>query len=216
MKANFDKFIASIPYWILIIFVGSLLIFLYEHGITYEHFTGVVGIIIWPTVVLIAILFFKKVFTYLFLSMEEYNFFGNKGRLKDVREVIDKMVERRIGEEREREKTKAEFDRFASEIDSTKKSRDSSEKKADEYLKLANEILASFKDLSKTHQGVLKELDELRQREAEREARKAKIREMMKRQHATESGIIDEGSDVPKADKSSEQKTESPVVPKLD
>lgn len=52
------------------------------------------GVVVWPVVVLIVALFFKKVFTYLFFSMEEFNFFGARGQLIDVKTMIAQEVEK--------------------------------------------------------------------------------------------------------------------------
>lgn len=72
---------------------------------------------IWPSIVLISLLFFKKVFTYFFFSLEEFNFFGTKGKLKNVevmiREKADDLWKKEKDEsalEKEREDGKRELE----------------------------------------------------------------------------------------------------------
>jgi CHASE3 domain sensor protein len=51
-----------------------------------------------------SVLFFRKIFTYLFFSMNEFNFFGAKGTLKPVEKMIAEEAKRL----REQEKRTAE------------------------------------------------------------------------------------------------------------
>ncbi len=79
----------------------------------FSHFLRLVEIGIWPITVLICAFFFRKVFTYLFFSVEEYNFFGIRGSLKSVTSVIEErarmLEEKRLMDEKLKT-TKAEFE----------------------------------------------------------------------------------------------------------
>ncbi len=71
---------------------------------SFEDFLDLLRIVIWPSVLLLGAFHFKRVFTYAFLSFEEFNFFGLKGKLKDVREVIDERARTKFNEMRSAEK----------------------------------------------------------------------------------------------------------------
>lgn len=106
MKDLLNKLIEVAPYLI----IGSILVLLVmligKNNLTYDQYIGLVRVLIWPALVLIALLFFRKTFSYLFFSLEEFGFFGTKGNLKDVREVIRaKADELHAAEKREAEIT---------------------------------------------------------------------------------------------------------------
>jgi hypothetical protein len=206
MKNFLEKIINSLPYFILALLFGSLLILIFRQKLGYEQFIGIVQTLIWPAIVLIGLLFFRKVFTYLFLSMEEFNFFGTRGKLRDAREIIEEKVEKRITEERERKVREEEATEFATELKKAKDSKEDSDKKAEENLKIAKEIFGKYQDISKTNAEMTKELNEFRRRQEEKEARIAMIKSRISQKATSESQSESniEITDVPKADKSTE------------
>lgn len=58
----------------------------------YLYLLELLKIVVWPLTVIFSICFFRKTFTYLVLSLEEFNFFGTRGRLKNVSDVIDERA----------------------------------------------------------------------------------------------------------------------------
>ncbi len=57
----------------------------------------------WPVTVLILAFFFQRVLTYLFFSLDSFNFFGASGTLRPIEDVIEEQTARRIRERDERE-----------------------------------------------------------------------------------------------------------------
>jgi len=96
-----------IPLGLFLLFVASLYFLL---NISWKEFTELLRILIWPVTVLIILFSSKKVFTYLFLSMEELNLFTAKGKFKNVQDVIreraEELQEKERAEEKQREKIK--------------------------------------------------------------------------------------------------------------
>jgi len=121
------------------IIIGSLLVIIYK-GLTIEQFLKLVDILVWPVVIFSALFFFRKIFTYLFFTFEEFNFFGIKGQLRNPIKVIDQIVEERIEQElgkKEREKKEEKINNF------TRKVLDNFEKLYGEY-KIINEKYTEY------------------------------------------------------------------------
>jgi hypothetical protein len=180
MKEFFEKILSCLPYFILVVLAGLLLIIFYQNGLSFEHLIDVLEVLIWPTVILVAMLFFRKVLTYLFFSMEEFNFFGTKGGLKDIRKIIEEKVESRIKEEKEATERLSTISKFELELNNAKKSIDDAGKKAEENLNLATTIFKQYKELSDMHTETEKELEKLRFEKEERNMRMIKAREKIK------------------------------------
>jgi len=168
MKNIINKIINFSPYLIIVILIGGLFIFI--NDLTYDQFLKFVEIMIWPAIVLLALLFFKKVFTYLFFSMEEFNFFGTKGRLKNVEEVIqEKAQELYENRERERELTEKE-NFFKKQIENLQKEKQTtneewykfSKKVSDEWYKFSKDRVDDYKKLSNEYKDLLKTRDDLK------------------------------------------------------
>ena len=49
-------------------------------------------VVAWPATVIFGLLIFRRIIAYLFLSMESYNFFGTKGTIRPVHEVIEERA----------------------------------------------------------------------------------------------------------------------------
>jgi hypothetical protein len=147
-----------------ILFLLSLGVLVYCLGENFDKYITFVSVTIWPVTILLALAFFRKVFTYLFFSMNAYNFFGAKGELKDVTQVIEESVEKRIKEEKEELKRGEELKSIAESIEKAKLSRDNAEKKAKENLDLAKDIFEKYKEVSEKYAEALKEVEEFRTR----------------------------------------------------
>lgn len=186
MKNLSEKLINILPYFILIFLLGSILIFIYNGAISYVQYLEILKTIIWPTIVLMSLLFFKKVFTYLFLSMEEFNFFGAKGHLKDVRDLIDERVEDRVEQARNQKEREEEIERITTEIERKEKTTNELDVKAKENIELATKLLNMYLTLSNEHNDSLKELEEFRRRQRERDARIASIRENVRKRRLSD------------------------------
>ncbi len=73
----------------------------------------------WPLTVLILAFFFQRVLTYVFFSLDSYNFFGASGTLRPVEDVIEEQVALRLRQMKEREEKErlfAEYQEIPSEI----------------------------------------------------------------------------------------------------
>ena len=77
--------------------------FLLVRSSHFEQFKELLSIIIWPAVVLVILIYFRRVITYLFFSMEEFNFFGVKGELKNVHEMIREKAQELRAQEKNQE-----------------------------------------------------------------------------------------------------------------
>jgi predicted membrane protein len=163
MIKNFiEKISKSLLYFILVVFAGLLIVFLYKN-LGYEHFLGFVQVLIWPSIILLALFFFKKVFTYLFFSMEEFNFFGLKGRLKNITEVIEDRVQKRIQEEKDEKERSLKVVEISKELENMKESKVGGEKKYEETLRLANKLLKDYNELSLQNLATKQELVRMKQ-----------------------------------------------------
>ncbi len=84
-----------------------------------EKILQTLTIIAWPLVIFLILIFFKEVFAYMFFSMSEFNFFGAKGKLKNVREMIREeanKLKRREDEQKRIESERKEHQKALSEI----------------------------------------------------------------------------------------------------
>ncbi|TSC60353.1 MAG: hypothetical protein LiPW15_231 [Parcubacteria group bacterium LiPW_15] len=181
MKIFFEKIVSALPYLVLLVIIGVLFIVVYQNGLTYDQFIKLAQVIAWPTVAVSALLFFKKVITYLFLSMEEFNFFGAKGELKNVQEVIEEKVQLRLREQKNEEEQKEKIAKINSQLEKAVESKSGVEARADANLRLAKDVVKQLTDLSEKHNAALKELDDLRELQAERNARRARNAALLER-----------------------------------
>jgi len=102
--------------------------------------------------------------------MEEFNFFGTKGRLKNVEEVIqEKAQELYENRERERELTEKE-NFFKKQIENLQKEKQTtneewykfSKKVSDEWYKFSKDRVDDYKKLSNEYKDLLKTRDDLK------------------------------------------------------
>lgn len=134
-----------------------------------EHWLRFFEIIAWPSVVVILLSLFKKIFTYLFLSVREFNIFGAHGRLRDPYEVIEertaqKYKERITSEEHERhqEVLKRKIQNMEEELNSNALQRDELFLLSQESLRLLKEYRENNDELFLENQELLHQLEFLK------------------------------------------------------
>jgi hypothetical protein len=122
-------------------------------------FLRFVDILSWPITILTALFFFKKVFTYLFFSINEFSFFDLKGHLRNVNEVILDEVNKRFIEKEKDEIRKADMETLNLEISKKEDELGKEKGNADENLKLAKSILKEWRDSIKKKDKIIDELE---------------------------------------------------------
>lgn len=160
-----------------VLFLTALLFFTYVLKADFQKYLELVQVLIWPFTLLLTLFFFRKVITYLFFSMNEFNFFGSKGVLKNVTDVIEERVESRFQSEKDEAKRQEELNSMEQALSKAVESRDTHESRAGENLKLAEEMFHNYRELSKKYSKVQDELDNYRRKERARLDRIQKIKE---------------------------------------
>jgi hypothetical protein len=146
------KFFAGIlPYLLIFILVVSILVVIYQQGLTFDHLIILINSLIWPTIVLVALLFFKKVFTYFFFSLEEFNFFGTRGTLKNVEEMIREKADELWRNEKGQKKLKTERLDHQKELAELKDSKIQQTERANRAIKLTEEVLVANEKIQKEY-----------------------------------------------------------------
>ena len=95
-------------------------------------------ILVWPLTVVYGLWLFKRIIAYLFLSMESFNFFGAKGKIRPVEEVIEERVMTEI----ERRKRNSEHKNKLTELESQTKSKE-------DLLRTARRLLLENDELNR-------------------------------------------------------------------
>jgi hypothetical protein len=157
MKKLFDWSCTVLSYAIPIGLVAWLLIIDYQGGFTFDQQSSLLKIIVWPAVVLIALFLFKKVVTYLFFSMDEFNFFGNKWHLRDIREVINEKV-KELSETQKREEQRLIYE---NEIKTRVSALEKENATITEWRDLATDSIKLYKELTDDYKKIYKENIEL-------------------------------------------------------
>lgn len=209
-----EKIISLIPYSLLLILLISLGIVIYKYNLTFDRLIEILKIIIWPIIVLSALLFFRKVFTYLFFSMEEFNFFGTKGKLKDIREVIEEKVKIKFDESENEKLRGLEIKKITEDFEKMKLSKDSTDKKMEEWAELSKYIFNKYKEVSDLNVETKKELDSLRKEKLEKENRLIDSREKIEQNTVIKSSNnnnLNKDTDIPKAEKMPETKKDKVI-----
>ncbi len=204
-----SKYLRNIVVWLcpfVLLLLGAYVLIFYVFGSEFDHYIQFLRVIVWPVTILIALFFFRKVATYMFFSMKEFNFFGAKGELKDITKVIEERVESRIREEKEEEMRSNKIKSVERKLQKANASTENAKTKADENYELARSIFKDFKELSESHERVSKELNELRERESARAERmrlgmeqfrrRREEREFESSRESNESGSDDAGTPV--------------------
>lgn len=135
-----DWFMWLVP---LTLFLIALIIPTYLFKLDFLRF---IEVLIWPFTMLTALFFFKKVFTYMFFSMDEFNFFGLKGHLKNVNEVIIEEVSRKFTEKEKEEKRTKDMEELNLEIKNKETEVNKAKGSAEENLSLAREVIKEWKE----------------------------------------------------------------------
>lgn len=141
---QYATFLRNLLSWFAPFFLFLLVTFvavLFLHG-TIAVYTDLVKALVWPVTALIALFFFRKVFTYLFFSITEFNFFGTKGELKNVGDLIREEVDKKYAAEeraRAQQKEVAEYQKLIQDASDD----------AQESMKLATEVLDNWKETVK-------------------------------------------------------------------
>jgi hypothetical protein len=125
-----------------IFFIVAIFLGIYLLKGDFNDFKQLLEILVWPITVLLALFFFRKVVTYLFFSMDEFNFFGTKGELKNVNELINGEVQKRFLLEKEKQQHKEEIEKLARQLGNKSAT-------AEENLKLARDIFKTYREYKK-------------------------------------------------------------------
>ena len=114
---------SSLSLWGLFVWLLPLAIFLISTYIpkilwnpSFNDYIEFLKILIWPYTVLVILFFFKRVVTYLFFSMDEFNFFGAKGNLKNINDVITEEINKKYLEKENEEKRINDMEKLNKEI----------------------------------------------------------------------------------------------------
>ncbi len=120
-------------------------------NLSFKDYLEFLKILIWPCTVIVILFFFQKVFTYMFFSMDEFNFFGAKGNLKNVNEIILEEVEKKLLEEKEEGEQKKKMKKLNTQINKTKGT-------ADENLAIARSVMVEWKKSTKQNKDTINDL----------------------------------------------------------
>jgi len=127
--------------------------------LSFGEYLEFLKILVWPYTVLVILFFFKKVVTYLFFSMDEFSFFGAKGNLKNVNEVIIEEVNKKFLEKENEEKRKDDTEKLNAEIKSKESELNRAKGTADENLILARKIMEEWKKSTEQNKKTTLDLD---------------------------------------------------------
>lgn len=125
-------------------------------NITFNDYLEFLKILVWPVSALIILFFFKKVIAYLFFSMDGFNFFGAKGEIKNVYDLITEKVNERFENEKREKERESEVIRLQKEIESNSG-------RANENLSTAKEILSEWKKTIADNKKLTEENNQLRE-----------------------------------------------------
>jgi hypothetical protein len=147
LSAGLFLWLAPLALFLAVTYLPKLL-----WNLSFKEYLEFLGVLVWPYTLLVILFFFKRVVTYLFFSMEGFDFFGAKGGLKNVEEVILEEVNKRFLEEKKEadrrdsvEKLNKEINEKEAEIKKKENQINSAKGEADENLELAKEILKDWK-----------------------------------------------------------------------
>ncbi len=162
--------------------IAALIYFLLN--MSWEEFIEFLKVLMWPVTILIILFFFRKIFTYLFFSMEEFNFFGIKGELKNVNDFIEEKVNQRLLEGKKEQERILSISKIAKELEKANSSKESFGKMAKENFDLAKKIFSKYEESSMKNEKLLNELSNFRKKEQERKAIIAALENRNRRRHS--------------------------------
>jgi hypothetical protein len=139
--AIFTNFIVEpINKAVTIVVIGTISYILY-HNLGYEKFLELSKVWAWRIFLVLIVFNFKKVIAYLFFSLDEFSFFGTKGKLKDIRALIDEKVQKRFEEV-------AENNERNLQIETLKQDLETNQENTDVLLKIANDAVKKMTEYS--------------------------------------------------------------------
>lgn len=144
---NLFKLAGSLFWWLVPLAIFLLVTFLPKiiWNLNFNDYMEFLRILIWPCTVLIILFFFKKIATYLFFSMDGFNFFGAKGNLKNVNDVIIEEVNRKFLEEKNEEMREKDMKEAREEIKSKEAEISKAQGSVDDNLNIAKGIMKEWK-----------------------------------------------------------------------
>lgn len=145
-----------------------------------EYLLRILESVKWPLTILIVAFFFRRVVAYLFLSLEEYNFFGARGVIKDPETVIRERVEERVRRAAAEQERQRERKAVQQEIENLRQSKQSSEKTIAELSVLAEKLAEDKQRFSSEISSLLEKIQFL---EMESNAKDFDIYELEKETH---------------------------------
>jgi hypothetical protein len=122
-------------------------------------FLKFIDILAWPITILTASFFFKKVFTYLLFSIDEFNFFGLKGHLRNVNDVILDEVNKKFIEKEKEEIRKLDTKKLNLEIGKKEDELNKMKDNAQDNLNFAKEVIKDWKETTKNKDKIIKDLE---------------------------------------------------------
>lgn len=144
-----DKIISFLPYTISIMLIGAILIVIYIYGLNFDQLISLIRVLIWPSIVLSALIFFRKVFTFFFFSLEEFNFFGTRGTLKNVKDVIQEKANELYKKQQAEEKLEKERKEQKKELAKLRNSKLEEKDRAVKAIELAENVIKRNDELEK-------------------------------------------------------------------
>lgn len=149
-----EEFLLPASFFLILTYLPKIL-----WNIGFNDYLEFLKILIWPCTALVILFFFRRVFTFLFFSMNKFSFFGAKGDLKNVDDVILEEVNKRFLEKEGEEIRKKDMGRLADEIKIKELELGMTKGAAADYSKLANEIMTEWKKSTAQTQKTILELD---------------------------------------------------------
>lgn len=168
IKTLFTNLFALIPNFILLGVVVMTVVVTYQNNIGFDQWIELLRIIVWPATVLVAVFFFRKVLTYLFFSMDEFNFFGAKGTLKNVRDLVNEKVDQLYTYKIAEEQRESEYKMKLDELGAVASGQEEIKLKLERVTQIAVEEIKKNKSLNETINNLIKQVSEL-QRQIYRE-----------------------------------------------
>lgn len=121
-------------------------------NLSFSDYLDFLKILVWPVTALIILFFFKKVITYLFFSIDGFNFFGAKGELKNVYDVIAEKVDQRFQVEKKDRESKIEKEELLKQLSNK-----------DEQKEAVEELIKLWDNSRQTNKKLIEENNQLRE-----------------------------------------------------
>jgi len=115
---NLIILIGRLFWWIvpLALFILAICVPRLIWNLNFKDYLEFIKILIWPFTALVILFFFNKVITYLVFSINEFNFFGAKGELKNVQDLIGEKVKEKFEQEKKDNEYNFKTDKLLKEI----------------------------------------------------------------------------------------------------